>query len=57
MGRWLAVRIAAWGLRGGISTEEIMAAMVKAYPRQSGAWRLAVLEDAQARNQRKLASR
>lgn len=49
-GRWLAVRVAAWGLRAGLCAEHMMEALVKAYPHQDGAWRLAVIEEAEARN-------
>ena len=47
--RW-AVTACAWALRGGICPEHMMQALTKSYPHQDGAWRLAVLEDAQARN-------
>ena len=50
MGRWIAVRVAALGLRRGVSIAEVMRALVKSYPHRDGAWRLALLEEAEARN-------
>lgn len=57
MGRWFGVRVAAWALRRGLTPEELLTAVSKAFPHRESSWRLALLEDAQAHNERKLARR
>jgi hypothetical protein len=57
MGRWLTVRVVAWGLRGGISAEEIERRMRNRFKHRDVAWRWDVIGEARARNVRKLAAR
>lgn len=57
-GRWFTVSIIAWGLRrGALTPESALRTIARTHPHRDSAWRLAALEDAQARNQRKLARR
>jgi hypothetical protein len=49
-GRWLTVRVIARGLRdGALSSESALRTIGRTHPHRDAAWRLAVLEDAQAR--------
>jgi hypothetical protein len=57
MGRRIDVRVMAFALRRGLTPAEVLTAAGKAFPHRDSAWRLALLEDAQAHNERKLARR
>ena len=52
-GRWLTLIVAAWALRREVPAEELLTALGKSHPRRDNAWRLAVINDAIARNERK----
>ncbi len=53
MGRWLAVRAVAWGLRGGVTDDEIERRMRSCLPHRGSAWRWEVIGDARLLNDRK----
>lgn len=52
--RWFLVWITAWGLRRGLTHEEIHAAIEDAFPWRDEPWRVALIADAMARNRRKV---
>jgi hypothetical protein len=49
MGRWIALRALAFGLRRKLCAEEALEAIMRAFPRKTPAWRLELLSEAQAR--------
>lgn len=53
MGRWLVVRVAAWGLRGGISDDHAEQVLRERFPWRGAAWRWEVIGDAKLRNDRR----
>jgi hypothetical protein len=53
MGRWLVVRVVAWGLRGGASDDEIERAMRSRFRHRDMAWRWEVIGDAHLLNDRR----
>lgn len=53
MGRWLAVRVVAWGLRGGADDDEIERALWNRFPHRDAGWRWDVIGDAHLLNDRK----
>jgi hypothetical protein len=55
--RWIAVWLVAFALRRGISHDEIMTALARAYHRHrdDARWRLDIVADAERRNARKRA--
>lgn len=46
----LIVRIVAFAMRRGVTAEDAMEALSKSHPHRDGAWRLDVIEQAEARN-------
>lgn len=50
MGRRLTVWLAALFLRHGLEPAQLLDALSKSHRHRDSAWRMAVLEDAQARN-------
>lgn len=53
MGRWLAVRVTAWGLRGGAADSEVLEALQGRFPHRDNGWRWEVIGDAHLLNDRK----
>ena len=47
--RWLMMCTLRAGLRGGIPDAELLAAITRAFPRRTPAWRLELLEQAKAK--------
>lgn len=62
MGRWLAVHVAAWGMRrwrggAGLDDDETAQALRRAFPHRGGAWIWDVIGDAHLLNDRKQVKR
>ena len=62
MGRWLAVHVAAWGMRGwrgstGLDDDETAQALRHAFPHRDSAWVWEVIGDAHLLNDRKQVKR
>jgi hypothetical protein len=61
MGRWLVVRVVAWGLRRGARVEDIERGLQRTHKHRDYEWRSDVIGDALLRNarnaRRKLAGR
>lgn len=53
MGRWLTVRVVAWGLRGGICDDHMVQLLRKRFPHRDNDWRWKVISEAKARSLRK----
>ncbi len=53
MGRWLAVRATAWGLRGGAEDLEVERSLRRSFPHRDAGWRWEVIGDAHLLNDRR----
>ena len=51
--RWFIVWLTAFCLRRDLTADDMMGALARAFPHRDAGWRLAVLSDARARNDRR----